>query len=249
YVKVFNYYGGVKSSYSSFDICVWGIPKPPNNDCSNAINLIAGTSCTYTSGTLLGSNQSTSPCIGTGGDMDVWYKFVATTDSLTIKVNPNSNLNIAFEILDGSCSGSSLLCENDWSTGSTESYTNNNFIIGNTYYVKVFNYYGGVKSSYGSFDICVYGNVSHSTSQPKIFGKESSVKIYPNPTSSIVNIEFPYTAKTYQIIDLTGRVISQDKTSGAIQKVDLSNYQNGTYLFKILGTNNETIAMKKIIKQ
>jgi DNA-directed RNA polymerase subunit L len=48
-----------------------------------------------------------------------------------------SNLDVAFEILDA-CNGNSIACVNSYGRSYSEGYYNNNFVVGQTYTIKVF---------------------------------------------------------------------------------------------------------------
>ncbi|MBM6497746.1 hypothetical protein, partial [Flavobacterium macrobrachii] len=57
---------------------------------------------------------------------------------MSITVTNGVSLNLAMEILTGSCSGASFVCDNSSSSTTNEFYLNNNFTVGQTYYVRVF---------------------------------------------------------------------------------------------------------------
>ena len=70
------------------------------------------------------------------------------------------------------------------------------------------------------------------------------IKIYPNPTQSIVNIEAPM-AINVVVSDLTGRKVFEVKDA---KSVDLENYADGTYIFRLFDQNNQLISIQKISK-
>jgi len=59
-----------------------------------------------------------------------------------------------------------------------------------------------------------------------------SISVYPNPTSSIVNVSFQkLTDKlTMRIFDLSGRFIHEQKFLNEDVKIDMSTYANGIYI-------------------
>lgn len=79
------------------------------------------------------------------------------------------------------------------------------------------------------------------------FELEQKVKLYPNPTSSIINIDLGdiqnATAKVY---DLNGREL-QTATIGTTATIDIANYAKGIYLLKLV-TDKGTLT-KQIIKE
>lgn len=65
--------------------------------------------------------------------------------------------------------------------------------------------------------------------------------IYPNPVSSMLNIELPgnTTFNQYSIMDLSGRVLLQNSVTGGINAVSTDNLAKGFYLLKLKGVGTE----------
>jgi hypothetical protein len=71
---------------------------------------------------------------------------------------------------------------------------------------------------------------------------EKNVRIYPNPTQGLFTIEHDSRKNvTYQIIDLTGKIILQGTLKGKLTPVDLAGYGNGVYILKIDGQARQFI--------
>ncbi|MFP9100492.1 T9SS type A sorting domain-containing protein [Flavobacterium sp. RHBU_24] len=152
YIRVLN--ATAQFSSASFGICVTNIPPPTNDLCANAQQLTPGTTCSFTQGTFSGSLKDGSvPSCATNTSQDVWYRFTATDVTMMIELNSSSNLNHGFEIYQGGCSGAVVACINDGGAGLSESYFNNNFIVGQEYYIRVIN--ASVNLSTQAFGICV----------------------------------------------------------------------------------------------
>ena len=125
---------------------------PANDACLGAISLNMGTSCNPVTGTIANATQSIPGCTGVANN-DVWYSFVATSSSAQIIVN--APFDPVFEILSGNCSGlSSVVCVDAGGDGSSESIVQNNLIVGQTYYVRVYDYNSTIPAV-SNFDICV----------------------------------------------------------------------------------------------
>ncbi len=77
------------------------------------------------------------------------------------------------------------------------------------------------------------------------------VKIYPNPTASLVTIEFPDSPDVYQLelTDINGRTLSLKKEVIQRSELDMSRLAAGTYFLRILTTDQEAIQTYQIIKQ
>lgn len=80
----------------------------------------------------------------------------------------------------------------------------------------------------------------------EVSGKES-VKVSPNPTKGIVNITTSDNILSYEIFDVSGRLVNSAKDLKVTnQTVDLSKNAAGTYMIKVK-TDKETVT-KKVIK-
>jgi hypothetical protein len=75
---------------------------------------------------------------------------------------------------------------------------------------------------------------------------ESGLSIYPNPTKNTITISQTESIFIkYEIYDLNGRLISENKINNTSQKVDLSDYTEGMYVVKLIG--KEKNVFKKIV--
>ncbi|MGQ3013555.1 MAG: hypothetical protein ACT6QS_07605, partial [Flavobacteriales bacterium] len=125
-----------------------------NDDCSNAQQLTPGTTCANTTTTFSGSTLSgAAPSCGASASQDIWFMFTATDVTMSITLSATSGLNHGFELIQGSCGGTVIACVNSNSSSFSESYFNNNFTPGQTYYIRVFNAAAGLSTV--NFNICV----------------------------------------------------------------------------------------------
>lgn len=152
-IRVYHY--GAGSGSGNFTICVTNAPTPPANDnCAAATSLTVNSSCTYSGGTTDGASQSNAGCAGNADD-DVWFSFVATNSVQNITVSPIDNLDLVFQLYSGSCGSlSSLACIDNTFTNDDEQYNAVGLVPGQTYFVRVYDYYAG---STGDFQICITG--------------------------------------------------------------------------------------------
>lgn len=127
---------------------------PGNDDCANAIELIPGSTCTSTAGTVEEATNSSAPgqC-ATIVSMDVWYTFTATTNEAKIKVTASPGFDPVLQI-SSDCNSSPFLCKDNNPTGNDEVLTTSSLIIGNTYYIRI-SQYGSVPPSTFTFSVCV----------------------------------------------------------------------------------------------
>ncbi len=93
-----------------------------------------------------------------------------------------------------------------------------------------------------SFDVTVYSTVGVEDLASK------GIKVYPNPTSGILNLTFTgQSVNKLVITDITGKQIMVKTDIGSEETIDLSDYENGIYVIRIVSDNE--IITAKIIKE
>ncbi|MDP1745550.1 MAG: hypothetical protein Q8L90_08235, partial [Bacteroidota bacterium] len=158
YVRVYHYYSTMPTT-TTFTICITtpAPPTPPvNDDCSGATSLtVYGTSCGgATTGNVASATQSlAATCVGTAND-DVWYSFVATAVSHNITVVGSASFDAVVDLRSGVCNGTNLNCSDSSANGGTEVIIGSALTIGNTYFVRVYDYAAGAPAT-TTFTICV----------------------------------------------------------------------------------------------
>ncbi len=151
YVRVYTD-PSTESATNTFNICVTNFTVA-NDDCSGAISLVSGNTCSNTAGTLVNSTVSTglpAGCEAGGSHYDVWYKFIAvsTTETITISSLGANITSSEIQLYSGSCGTlTSVAC-------GTTTITQAGLTVGNTYYVRVSNI-GSSPATNGTFNICV----------------------------------------------------------------------------------------------
>lgn len=143
------------------DIHIYCATPPVNDNCAGAVSLTEGAIgvCTPTAGTVNYATQSAP--ISTCGPAatthnDVWYSFVATAANTTVSVTGNANMDAVVELMSGACGAPvSMQCQDATFSGGTEQFTYSGLTVGNTYFVRVYDYYGAPPVN-GAFTICVY---------------------------------------------------------------------------------------------
>ncbi|HIP37475.1 MAG TPA: T9SS type A sorting domain-containing protein [Crocinitomix sp.] len=75
-----------------------------------------------------------------------------------------------------------------------------------------------------------------------------NVKIYPNPTTNLINIELTdYENANIQIIDITGQIVQSIASAKQINTIDISTLNRGVYFVKII-TQQQNVT-KQFVKQ
>lgn len=158
FIRVLNASASISNQF--FSICVQKYPTPANDLCANAAELIPGFSCNATTGSFAGTYlDGTASSCAQNASQDLWYKFTATDPTLYVEISNaiNIGLDVAMEIYSGSCGGTLVTCQNyGTATQGYENYFNNNFVVGQTYYIRVLNVSANVSTRF--FSICVRKN-------------------------------------------------------------------------------------------
>jgi hypothetical protein len=187
YIRVFNASGSL--STLTFGICIRNYSVPVNDVCANALELTPASTCSYTIGTFSGAMLNGGiPSCGTATSQDVWYKFTATATSMTVQLNAVSGLNNGFQVFEGGCNGTEVICRNQNGSGISETSTLTLLTIGQTYYIRVLNISSALNTS--TFGICLTGpppascapSVAISASTPTTICQGESVVFTAIPT-------------------------------------------------------------------
>ncbi|QQV01562.1 MULTISPECIES: BspA family leucine-rich repeat surface protein [Chryseobacterium] len=91
----------------------------------------------------------------------------------------------------------------------------------------------------------VYNPQCESALSAKELTKTQDLNIYPNPTSDFIYIKNLKDAESYEILDISGRIIAQEKLVD--NKIDIKNLQKGNYILRI--KSKESIKNLKFIKK
>ena len=90
-----------------------------------------------------------------------------------------------------------------------------------------------------------FANTIFQTLSNTIFETDSTINVYPNPTTSKITINSDFDLKSIQVYDVQGRIL--ETLIGANKILDISNKANGVYFLKI--TTNKGSKIEKVIKK
>jgi Leucine-rich repeat (LRR) protein len=90
-------------------------------------------------------------------------------------------------------------------------------------------------------------NTVFQTLSNSVFEIDNSVAVYPNPTTTQVNIKSETTIQTIQVYDVQGRILQSKLSNKKQTTIDLSQKENGIYFFKINTVKGSKV--EKIIKE
>jgi hypothetical protein len=77
---------------------------------------------------------------------------------------------------------------------------------------------------------------------------ENSLRVYPNPSNSVVNIELTGNISQVVVYNYLGQVVYENNVTGA-QTIQLNvrNYESGAYLVKFISREGESFTKKVVV--
>lgn len=211
-------------------------PVPGNDECAAAFPLQVNQTCVSISGDVNFASESAVACTG-DANSDVWYSFDAVSSEATIDVAGSASFDAVFEVFEGSCAGTSLACVDATLLGETETATLTALTPGNTYYIRVHDYFDRLIPTTTTFDICVYSSPVTGVAEAEQF----DVNVYPNPSNGEFTIELNGAEGNAQLVvtDMVGKVVYSEAT------VLANNYRKELNLGLPAGSYLLTVAAEK----
>ncbi|NHM06534.1 T9SS type A sorting domain-containing protein [Flavobacterium sp. CYK-4] len=194
-----------------------GTTLPPFNDeCTTAITLTVGSSCTYTTysnATATTSSTTGTPAPGCASYLgnDVWFKAVVPANgTLILDMQTGSMLDSGMAIYSGSCGGLTLIeCDDDDSNNGAMSYINRSGLTpGSTIYIRVWEF---SNDNNGTFGICA------STPSPCVApASQASGFTLGTPTATALPFTFSGTADQFLVVRSLTNTPPAQPTNGTI---------------------------------
>jgi PKD repeat protein/predicted secreted protein len=94
--------------------------------------------------------------------------------------------------------------------------------------------------------VSVIGTINTATGVQNL-SANSSMKVYPNPTSGIFMIDGLERDNSVEVFDVVGKVVYQTITSNSTLSVDLSGKDKGVYFYRITNTNSKDIKAGRVV--
>jgi hypothetical protein len=238
-----------------------------NNGCDSIINLnltiqksysfLQDTICSgifqlngvsyYSSGTYQQNIQNTVGC-----DSLITLDLIVQEDlGLSFSANQQVFLNPTFDVVFNNNSNNINQMNFTWDFGDGTSLQTNNNLVNHTYdfngfydvkLLATYNSTGCSDSLFSPEYILCIGGEDDTLSTVENYNPE--VKLYPNPTSGEIYVDIDnYVGEVnIKVYDISGKLVLIPR----FQNIDLSPYERGTYLFKIIyGDRNKTIRVVK----
>ncbi len=167
--------------------------------------------------------------------------------SVTVNANPTVSASTSNSLI---CTGASVVLTAStsatsytWNTGATTMTTSVTPTVTTTYTVNVSN----AASCNASAVVIVNVNTCTGINE----ASANSISVYPNPTNGVVNINL--TAElaknaSLEVYDALGKLVVKQILSNELNTINISNLENGIYVFKVLNNTN-TVKIGKLIKQ
>lgn len=74
------------------------------------------------------------------------------------------------------------------------------------------------------------------------------IEIFPNPTRSVLTVQHEFENPTYQIVSITGQIVTEGRLNLLEKGIDVSSLASGYYFIKITNAENVSI-QKSFVKQ
>lgn len=118
----------------------------------------------------------------------------------------------------------------------------NNLVNGNTVQKRANIYFDYNAPINTNFAVTTFQTLNNS-----IFEFDNSIKIYPNPTVSIINIKSNHSIKSIELYDIQGRILETSLENSNETILDISKRETGIYFLKI--NTEEGSKVEKIMKE
>ncbi|WP_284652217.1 T9SS type A sorting domain-containing protein [Flavobacterium terrisoli] len=245
------------TSYLSGVLTVTPPPAPVNDECIAATPLVVDDSVcngTNTNGTNIGATDSgvaPATCFNYGLN-DVWYSFVAPSDTATVDVSTDflggTLQDTEVALYSGVCGSLvQVACDNDGGTVvQPNGFSWNSLIInatvtaGQTYYVRVAGY---TADWVGTFCLRVARN--------QLLSNEgfdnANFSYYPNPVKNVLNLSYNQVITNVEVFNLLGQKMTVNAIGGNQGQVDMSNLASGTYMVRV--TADDQVKTIKVVKE
>ncbi len=241
---------GVVGDYTINVSAQAGACPPLNNECAGAIPVAASTWCNPTTYTTFGATQTMAAitCAGFTGTAndDVWFSFVATQTDMTIggqgtddgDGDVNTGFDVVMELFSGACGSLvSQDCADSTLSGELEQIRATGLAVGQTYYVRVYDWYSGYQPI-PTFGICLVEGGGIGIGVQEHDTKQAEWSIFPNPGTGTFNLQYAgaNALGTIEVFDPTGRVVYSEKAQlakGTSHAMDLSVLSAGNYSVRL----------------
>ena len=201
---------------------------------------------TYTGGSAVVTPTATMSYSVTGSALGCAASNTAVS-TVTVNANPSVSASTSNSLI---CTGTSVVLTAStsatsytWNTGALTMTTSVSPTVTSTYTVNVSNAAGCTASSMVMVTVSLCTGVNEALA--------NSISVYPNPNNGVVNINLTSElAKnaSLEVYDALGKLVAKQVLANELNTINISNLENGIYVFKVLNNTN-TVKIGKLIKQ
>lgn len=220
-----------------------GTDAPANDECEGAIALTPTSECAPQFFAPTCASQSLpamtyNDFTGDAND-DVWYSFAATAVDMTVGGAPVGNMDIALQLFSGSCGSlTPIACGDLGGGGAPDDMLATGLTIGETYYVRVYDFRTQFAFEQPGYDLCVVEGLGSGVGvEEEVAIKNAS--IFPNPNDGDFTVQVdPGTPQvTVTVLDMAGRVLHtrllRPDTNGSMQLALRGTLATGLYVVRM----------------
>jgi hypothetical protein len=115
-------------------------------------------------------------------------------------------------------------------------------------------YGASLSGANGSLEISAsYGESSYeqSTLSAEELKLQSSIRVFPNPTTYLVNVDLsqlPQGEYQLYLLDLSGKMVYSQSATATSSQIDMSTFATGTYVLNVQTKGTQKVETFKIVK-
>lgn len=201
-----------------------------------------------TAGSILGSSTVTLASVDTtlAGTMvaegAVGYN-VAVTFSPAIAVSSTSDILVGITLPTTAAAGDTVVMvsntDGDYTAANTHSWEQASD-----------DSWGDMNTDWGGADfaMAIYPTVDLTPSNASVVENSIEVSVYPNPTSSVLNIKTSEAVSTVSIISTDGKILSTTEMNGTTGSVNVAELNAGVYFYEV-STESGNVVRNTFIKK
>ena len=201
----------------------------------------------------ISNNGSITGLISTTSDID-WFSFTNSSSASKIKITLTT-LPFDYDVKLYASNGTTTLVTSQNGSTTSETIIYNTTSVG-TYKIKVYPYSGSSATSCYTLTVLTSGSNFRTieSGTVEINPSESTLDLYPNPTTNKLNVDYIALANenfTINVFDVTGRQFYSEKNTANegpnTYFEDFNNLDNGVYLLEI--NNGVSSQVKRFVIQ
>lgn len=216
-------------------------PPPPANDaCADAIAITTLPYSNSSDDSGATNNDGFLTGCAPGQNDGTWYTVVGDGGDITIAAT--SDIDGELGVFTGDCGALTCVGSVDEGlAGDTETFIIEGSQEGTVYYINFGYYASGTDEAEGQLDIEVSSSLSVNDNDL------SSLKAYPNPVTSVLNLDYIRNIESVAVSNLLGQQVLTQSVNSANARIDMTPLSAGTYLVKIIADG--VARTLKVVKQ